>query len=90
MLVGLITLVLLWLVAVRINRPQRCTEATVWWMAAAWGTPFVLGPPLLSNDVYSYAAQGLMARRGSTRTPTARRSWATSRPWPPWTRVGAA
>lgn len=64
MLVGLITLVLLWLVAVRINRPQRCTEATVWWMAAAWGMPFVLGPPLLSNDVYSYAAQGLMARRG--------------------------
>jgi len=64
MLAGLIGLVMLWLVAVRINRPQRCTEATVWWLAAAWGTPFVLGPPLLSNDVYSYAAQGLMARRG--------------------------
>jgi hypothetical protein len=29
-----------------------------------WSVPIVLGPPLLSNDVYSYAAQGELASRG--------------------------
>lgn len=65
MLGAIFVLVLLWLVAIRINRPeQRCTEGTVWLMAGAWSLPFVVGPPLLSNDVYTYAAQGLMARHG--------------------------
>jgi hypothetical protein len=31
---------------------------------ALWAIPVSLGPPLLSNDVYSYAAQGEMASRG--------------------------
>jgi hypothetical protein len=31
---------------------------------AIWAVPVSLGPPLLSNDVYSYAAQGEMASRG--------------------------
>ena len=31
---------------------------------AVWALPIVLGPPLLSNDVYSYAAQGEIAGRG--------------------------
>jgi hypothetical protein len=29
-----------------------------------WAVPIVLGPPLLSNDVYSYAAQGELASHG--------------------------
>jgi hypothetical protein len=29
-----------------------------------WSVPIVLGPPLLSNDVYSYAAQGELASHG--------------------------
>jgi hypothetical protein len=29
-----------------------------------WAAPVVLGPPLLSNDVYSYAAQGELASHG--------------------------
>ena len=29
-----------------------------------WCVPVLLGPPLLSHDVYSYASQGEMARRG--------------------------
>jgi hypothetical protein len=32
--------------------------------ALAWGIPFALGPPLFSRDVYAYAAQGELARRG--------------------------
>ena len=63
-LAALAGLVLLWVVAVRINRPERCTETTVWWIFGAWSLPFVIGPPLLSADVYTYAAQGLMARTG--------------------------
>jgi len=31
---------------------------------ALWAIPVSLGPPLLSNDVYSYVAQGEMASRG--------------------------
>ncbi|MSV89115.1 MAG: hypothetical protein F2876_04800, partial [Actinobacteria bacterium] len=31
---------------------------------ALWSLPIVLGPPLLSNDVYSYAAQGEIGSRG--------------------------
>ncbi len=32
-------------------------------IAVAWSTPLVLGPPIFSRDVYSYAAQGLMVNR---------------------------
>lgn len=63
-LLGIMALVGLWALAVRINRPERCGERTVWWMAGAWALPFTVGPPLLSSDVYTYAAQGLMVRHG--------------------------
>lgn len=33
-------------------------------IAALWAIPVALGPPLLSNDVYSYSAQGEMITRG--------------------------
>jgi hypothetical protein len=34
-------------------------------VAAVWAVPLVLGPPLLSNDVYSYAAVGRLTQLGS-------------------------
>jgi hypothetical protein len=32
------------------------SERSVWAIATAWATPLILGPPLLSNDVWTYAA----------------------------------
>lgn len=32
-------------------------------IAIAWSTPLLLGPPIFSRDVYSYAADGLMVSR---------------------------
>lgn len=42
--------------------PRRL--AAVCLVVAAWAVPILLGPPLLSNDVYSYAAQGELASHG--------------------------
>jgi hypothetical protein len=53
-------LVPLWVVAVGSRLPERA----VWRLAAVWGLPFVIGPPLISKDVYAYAANGLMLRAG--------------------------
>jgi hypothetical protein len=33
-------------------------------MGVAWALPIVVGPPLMSRDVYAYAAQGALAARG--------------------------
>jgi hypothetical protein len=59
---GVAALVLLWLVV--LGRNAQWTEPDLWWIAAAWSAPFVIGPPLISKDVFSYAAQGLMLRSG--------------------------
>lgn len=64
MMAGIAGLVMLWLVLVRGSHPAVSTERRVWLVAGAWVTPLALGPPLLSNDVYSYAAQGLLVDRG--------------------------
>lgn len=64
MIVGIVALLVLWLVAIRIHHAGRVTERTVWLLSAAWGAPFVIGPPLLSNDVFTYGAQGLLLRKG--------------------------
>jgi len=65
MLAGIVALIVLWLVAIRLHRSgSASTERHVWWIAGAWSVPFVLGPPMLSNDVWTYAAQGLMLRSG--------------------------
>jgi len=66
-LIGLILIALGWLSLVhlsgRIANPRRAiiVVATV---ITLWAIPVSLGPPLLSNDVYSYVAQGEMASRG--------------------------
>jgi hypothetical protein len=64
MLAGVTALIVLWLIAIRIHHGGRVSERTVWSIATAWATPLILGPPLLSNDVWTYAAQGLMLRQG--------------------------
>ena len=64
LMAGIAGLVLLWLALVRGRHPAVRTEQHVWLVAGAWVTPLLVGPPLLSNDVYSYAAQGMLVDRG--------------------------
>src|SRR4051794_34759632 len=64
MLAGVAALVLLWLLAVHVVRRTAQPARRVWWLAAAWATPFALGPPLMDTTVYSYAAFGLLQRQG--------------------------
>ncbi len=66
-LVGLVLLAVGWLGLVhRAGRTgsTRTRLVMVGIVIAIWAVPVSLGPPLLSNDVYSYAAQGEMASRG--------------------------
>ena len=66
-LLGLILLGIAWLGL--IHRAGRAADPkrmliTVGVVIALWAIPVSLGPPLLSNDAYSYVAQGEMASRG--------------------------
>jgi hypothetical protein len=61
MTAGMACLVILWFVALR----SPLTDLrSVWRLAACWAAPLAVGPPLLSSDVYTYAAQGIMTARG--------------------------
>lgn len=66
-LVGLVLVAGGWLglvhLASRIPDPRRAV-VVIGLVIAVWAVPVSLGPPLLSNDVYSYVAQGEMASRG--------------------------
>lgn len=59
----------------RLQRSLPWTRRTSSWLAGCawltWSLPFLLGPPLGSRDIYAYAAQGELARRGldPTRVP---------------------
>lgn len=64
MLLGAVSLVVLWLFVLRRYHRDDLSEPKIWGICAAWVTPFVIGPPLLSNDVATYAAQGLLVRDG--------------------------
>jgi len=64
MLGGIVTLIGLWIVAIRLFNADSGSGRRVWCIAGAWSVPFVAGPPMLSNDVWTYAAQGLMLRSG--------------------------
>ncbi|HEV8298069.1 MAG TPA: polyprenol phosphomannose-dependent alpha 1,6 mannosyltransferase MptB, partial [Acidimicrobiales bacterium] len=46
----------------RIDGGRRLRTVAI--VVTLWSLPIVLGPPLLSNDVYSYAAQGELGSRG--------------------------
>ncbi len=41
------------------------TVRTAWVTLVLWGLPFLLGTPLFSRDLYSYVAQGALARIGA-------------------------
>jgi hypothetical protein len=64
LLAGIAALILLWLAAIRLLGGRGSRERRVWWVAGAWSLPFVVGPPLFSSDVYTYAAQGIMVQHG--------------------------
>ncbi len=53
---------------------ERARIALATKVIALWTLPIVLGPPLLSNDVYSYAAQGEIGSQGLD--PTVVGPWA--------------
>jgi Glycosyltransferase family 87 len=42
----------------------RLDVPTAWLVLGLWGLPFLLGTPLFSRDLYSYVAQGQLARHG--------------------------
>jgi len=50
--------------AERLPGSEQRKWVTVLAVGLLWTFPVMLGPPLLSNDVYSYVAQGEMASRG--------------------------
>ena len=58
----------LWCVVFRQARRMRWSTRSVWWIGASWMTPVAVGPPLLSNDVFSYVAQGGVSRAGEDPT----------------------
>ena len=65
---GLILLALAWIGLVSRVEHSRLTDRertrAVLLTCALWFAPILLGPPLLSSDVYSYGAQGEMVTRG--------------------------
>lgn len=62
LVLGLIMLALVWLWTLR--GVERWTPRRLWMLAAVWSAPLIIGPPLLSADVYAYAAQGHMVEKG--------------------------
>ncbi|MEY2451555.1 MAG: alpha,6-mannosyltransferase [Acidimicrobiaceae bacterium] len=48
----------------RCGLPDRARLRAVLVCAALWFAPLLLGPPLLSSDLYSYAAEGAMVTQG--------------------------
>jgi len=65
LLAGIFSLVLLWLSLALRSHAATSTEERTWVIAGAWSFPLLVGPPLLSSDVYTYAAQGVLVDRGS-------------------------
>jgi hypothetical protein len=61
---GIAGLAAAWLWALAVHRRGALTERQVWRIGAAWCLPLAVGPPLVSKDVYSYAAQGILERNG--------------------------
>ncbi len=61
---GLVGICLLWLALVRAAHLRTLTIRQIVFVFALWCIPILLGPPLLSQDIYSYVAQGEMSLRG--------------------------
>lgn len=56
--VGMLTLVGCWLGLARLAVDDRLGARTAGYVAGGWAVPFIVGPPLTSLDIYSFAAQG--------------------------------
>jgi len=66
---GMLLLIRAWLDMLRTVSPSRSDQrplpvAALAAVAALWVLPLLIGPPLFSQDVYSYAAQGAMVTQG--------------------------
>ncbi|ONH58582.1 hypothetical protein CcI49_21350 [Frankia sp. CcI49] len=61
---AVIALCLTWVILLRHALRHALPARTAAVAALAWATPFAVGPPLFSRDVYAYAAQGELARYG--------------------------
>jgi hypothetical protein len=65
---GVILLGIAWIGLISRAERARLTERERTWAvlltAALWFVPVMLGPPLLSSDIYSYAAEGAMVTQG--------------------------
>jgi len=61
---GIGALIALWVGLLHFTRRRLLSERQTWTITAAWMAPFAIGPPLLSTDVYSSVAHGLLARHG--------------------------
>jgi hypothetical protein len=63
-LAAITALLLTWLLTCQVARRDALTVRQLSAVAVAWAVPFAVGPPLLSTDVFIYAARGLLSRAG--------------------------
>jgi hypothetical protein len=61
---GVCAFVAVWLFTLRAMRDRGHALGQWWVVSCWWAAPFLLGPPLLSSDVFSYAAQGMLVAHG--------------------------
>lgn len=54
----------LWLLTLHVVRVHVLRDRDLWTIAAAWSVPLLVGPPVLSTDIFGYVARGLLARHG--------------------------
>ncbi|MDA8392942.1 MAG: polyprenol phosphomannose-dependent alpha 1,6 mannosyltransferase MptB [Actinomycetota bacterium] len=61
---ALATMVGAWWQLGRLGKQGMLSQRQVVTILAAWCVPLLLGPPMFSGDMYSYAAQGTLAHEG--------------------------
>lgn len=61
---ALATVIAAWWQLGRLSRRGELSQGQVLAILAAWSMPLLLGPPMFSGDMYSYAAQGTLAHEG--------------------------
>ena len=66
MLAAIVGLLATWIVAFVVAVRTRLATRALWTLGAVWALPFVVGPPLLSTDVFGYVARGLISRAGGS------------------------
>jgi len=64
LVLGIGALIALWVGLLHFTRRRIVSEGQTWMITAAWMAPFAFGPPLMSTDIYSSVAHGLLARHG--------------------------